>query len=842
MNNRLGASAVVLATLLLPCALFAPYVARGERFFAVPTESFPPFLPAATAAPPRPADWGATDQLVFMRPNYDRWKKAVQSDVGGLFWNPYHLAGTPFLATQDTFALYPANAFAFLGDGNDVFAWTAALHVLIAAAGTYLGLRRLGLRRAGAWFGGAAFAAGPWMVAHFDYPNFPQAAAWAPWILYAADRAARERRTRDRALLAAVVALSCYAGMIQLTVIALLAAGLCAVARAAAEARAAGAAAAPRALLSAGAGVFVGLLFAAPQLLPLADYAGGGARMAQTPDDLRPRCVRPAEWLATLQPDLFGSPPLVLRHTLEGRLRGVEREQDYPAAAVAGLRGPDENFVESAFAPYAVALVALLAAAARRPRAALCGAALAALGAALAADTPLFELFHGLPGLAFGSPRRWLMLVALGGAALSAAGADAEPSRLGRVLAALPALLLGGATAVAAFGGDALARWCASRGVGAEAAAGAGPTLVYGCGISAVFATLAWAACFVRGGVRPWALGALLVAEAVVFQVRHNPGQERTPFPRPSATTDALRAGEPPDAPTSRRVARLLGDAAECRALGFEPTPHLLAANLASLYDVRDVHGYEGVLSRLTEEAFEALEPGVVRHHHRIETFERPETASRPFLDFLGVGPVLSQRGAAPPGLRTRAVLPAERLAVFDNEGARPTESAVRTARVFDDEAALLRVLGGPDFAPATEALLLRADAARLGLPPPDADGRIVLGSGAGENVDVLRRGAADGAFRVAGDGLRLFVAAESFDPGWSYATASGAPLPLVRANHAFHAVLVPPGVDAVERRYRPRLWTAALVSAAVGLVLLAADSRLLRRRAAASAPAPVGP
>jgi hypothetical protein len=848
-------STAVGALVFLTAAMFVAYPLRGERFLCASAYGHPPWFRAPGGPPSVPADYTTSDQLVFMLPNDVHRARSFFHDLGGLFWNPHHLCGTPFLATLDTFALYPPSLLAIVLDPADVFFWTAALHVLIAALGGYAALGRLRLSSGARVFGAFAFAGGTWMIARLDYPNFPQTAAWTPWIFYASDRALTDRRTRDRALLAGAVLMSTLAGMIQLTAITLVAAAPLALIRLVASAKAAGFRDACRGAASAGFGLLIGLLLAAPQWLVTWDYAKEGSRVKAGLDDLRPRCVRPAEWLALPLPDLFGSGPEINRRTLDGTLKGVDAESEFPPAKLLGLRGADATFFESACAPFAVALVVVLAGGLRRRTAAGVGLVLLLFGVFASADSPLFALVHGAPGAAFGSPRRWLLLTSLGFAALAAAALDAGPTRAGmKRAAALPLILLIGWAALRLAAEPLATRLATASGAGLDAARTSLDVTASGIPAPLAFAVLAWASLLLPARPRGVALAALLAGQAALFQLKHNPGQLREPVFPPTETAAMLRGATPKDAPTSRRMLRVLGDDAECRALlGVPPTPHLLPANVPTIYGIRDVHGYEGVLDRRLEEIFNAVEPGVVHVHHHVGTFANPRVASLPLMRFLGVKHVLSQRSSLA-GFDLRAMFPAERVAIFENAAAPSTETCVAEARVFEDDASLLRALVSPDFDPAREVLLLRRDATTLGLPEPEADGRIRLGDGAPDAaLRTDERLAASVRMTVelkssappVEDGRgRLFVFAETYDPGWSCVDEEGAALPLVRANHGFQAAYRRgPSPRRLVRDYRPRLWTLAVALAAAGLAALFVDSRVRApAKTGAAAPPPALP
>jgi uncharacterized membrane protein YfhO len=65
-----------------------------------------------------------------------------------------------------------------------------------------------------------------------------------------------------------------------------------------------------------------------------------------------------------------------------------------------------------------------------------------------------------------------------------------------------------------------------------------------------------------------------------------------------------------------------------------------------------------------------------------------------------------------------------------------------------------------------------------------------------------------------------LFLADQYF-PGWS-ATVNGNPAPILRANHAFRLVEVPPGPVRVEFRYGSRrIWIGAAISGVTLLIVV---------------------
>lgn len=174
-------------------------------------------------------------------------------------WNPYQDGGVPLFGNaQSALAsplVWPALAVGAAAGWNLVL----LLKVLTAGAGAWVWLRDLGRSRPAAALGAVAFALSGPFVAWLAHPHTLVAAA-APWVLWAAQRAARSA-THALAALAAAAWLACVGGHPEtLLLLALLAAGWT---WARGGWRALGRAARP-ALLGAG--------LAAPVLLPFLEY------------------------------------------------------------------------------------------------------------------------------------------------------------------------------------------------------------------------------------------------------------------------------------------------------------------------------------------------------------------------------------------------------------------------------------------------------------------------------------------------------------------------------------------------------------------------------------------
>lgn len=181
-------------------------------------------------------------------------------------WSNGWVGGWPQGADTAAFVWYPVRLL-MRGPGLGFDAFVVSAYVL-AALGTYAYLRVLEVSRPAAAFGGVSFALSGFMVAHLLHTSMIQAAAWVPWM-FAAIEGCLARAARRFAVVGAVaVAMACLAGHMQITFYGLVCACAYLVWRLPAMRRAH----ALRAWSLAWAGLGLGLLLAAPQLLMTTAY------------------------------------------------------------------------------------------------------------------------------------------------------------------------------------------------------------------------------------------------------------------------------------------------------------------------------------------------------------------------------------------------------------------------------------------------------------------------------------------------------------------------------------------------------------------------------------------
>lgn len=138
----------------------------------------------------------------------ERWRQGELP-----LWWPHVRLGQPFLATMYTQVLYAPRVVTGLLFGHVL--GPNVLHLLHAAwgfAGGFLAARRLGLPRWPAFAAAAPFFLSPFYVELAQNLSFASTAAWAGWVLWAAEGVRRQGDSRAAATLAAMLGAAFLAG------------------------------------------------------------------------------------------------------------------------------------------------------------------------------------------------------------------------------------------------------------------------------------------------------------------------------------------------------------------------------------------------------------------------------------------------------------------------------------------------------------------------------------------------------------------------------------------------------------------------------------------------------
>jgi hypothetical protein len=382
------------------------------------------------------------DILLYFYPYRDFAAAALREGQIPL-WNPYIFMGAPFLANPQAAVLYPLHwPLSWLPVTTQVY-WSAALHTWLLAMGGYVLMRLWGQSRwagviAGLVLAGSGFYGG--LIGHLNQMN---GAAWLPWAMAVLVWEGKvsihwTRSLRAIGLFALLVALMLLAGHTQTVYINLFGIGVWLVwplliglgrnlsrrfgtSRKVVETVQGSPQKDPNVTLSTaqglsalrttarrvaiyGAGVMVGALAAAPQLLPTLELSARGLRQGG---------------LSYGEASSFSLQPLKLWWTLL---------PSYGLADLGQIFGTSGYTEFVAYVGVIALLLAALGAWRGRGAAWASGLLLAVLGIFLAAGrwNPVYYLLYWLvPGFdLFRAPARWMMLYTLGLAILAGSGVD----------------------------------------------------------------------------------------------------------------------------------------------------------------------------------------------------------------------------------------------------------------------------------------------------------------------------------------------------------------------------------------------------------------------------------
>lgn len=795
------------ALLILPLCCVAPAWVPGRAFL--------PQTPALYAPWAQQGEHAGANRLAS-----DRLSPALTDELayhalarrGELpSWNPLLGAGVPLAAGSVHGAWYPPRALVYVLDPLRASAWLALSTLFLAGLGLFLFLTRRGLSTSSALCGAWCLQAASFALVNLHYPMKLDAALWLPWSWWAIEGLARSARRAGPAL-ALAVGLSLLAGFVPIACFALAAAALFALARAV-EPELAGQRA--RFLARCAGWLGVGVLLGAAQWLPMQAAMRASLRAPQGADELVAQRL-PWGALGTLfVPELFGA------------AQDPEPGPANPVAWALASAG-ERDLAASANAlewngSLGLAALVLLAAACARPRAAWFPLALFAASWAFAQGWPGVRLLYAVPGLDLGAPGRALALAWCAGAWLAALGAEALSTGQARArVAALAtaglaaalglALWLGAASglprALAAaaerFGADAatLARHAPAelveRSVQRLAQGGLALALLAAAAGAFVIAARKLpvaaraAAVLVLAGAQAWWVGRDHLAPQTLADGRLYPDDDRL---------DALRA-----AVGDGRVVRL-----DESASGLDDVVQLARPNLLQPLGVADLTPYVIFPPRELVELLERLDP---RSRLRVGASRISDAAllDHPLLDLLRVRAVLARRALADPALEPVAAR--DGFHVYRRAGALPVARVVPALRQVDDvPAELARRAHDPRAAALVDFAPEGAGAPSAG--PADSSafvaGELTVRRPGWDRLDVEVRGSSGG----------WLVMHEQHAPGWK-AVVDGRDAPIVRVDHLYRAVRLPPGDALVRTKYEPweARWGALASLAACAAVL----------------------
>jgi hypothetical protein len=704
-------------------------------------------------------------------------------------WTPWNFAGAPFIWPKFSpfFALQSCTA------SPVVLAWSQLLAAIVVGVGAYLFCQRV--LAVSFWPGAIAAWCYPLTAFFVLWQGFGVCVPvyWLPWVLLAVNETARRTSPLAPLGLSIGTALVLTSGQLDVGAQVLLVAGLYGLwclydaypgqwlQR---QAR--------KAVLSLVLGWGLGILLAAPYVLPVLEYTHAGARMVRRSAGQE---ERPPVGLRALPeivlPDFYGA---------DGGKSvrfGRDPQPESAAAAYAGL--------------VATLLFAPLAWCSRRHRRINVFCALLLLASlSWCLNIPGFVSLLRLPGLNMMSHNRLVFASSFAVLAMSAVGI--EVLRQGPVpwrwWLWLPPALLAGFCALCLYRAMFLPEPIDTQ-LGTALLQGFSPPWIHDLeGVRRVqlwfewhyFAAAGWCGLTLFGWwllrCRPlwqsqilFSLGVLLVGELLWFAHDRRPQCDPALYFPPVSTLEQIARSAP---------GRIIG-------------VNCLPASLASVCGLRDIRGYDAVdPARLVELTAAAGSPQSRRHPYALTQWLSPDTnvdaqgklTLSPVLDMLGVRYVIG-RGVPPPTVRPAYQEPDYWVLVNSNALARAY--VPKRVQLEADADARLNKLISPLFDPREVAYVETA----LALPA-SCRGRAKLVSEIPTRIKVALQ------METAG----LVVLADLWDRGWR-AYLNGKSIPIVRANHAIRGVAVPAGEGMLEFRYEPASFTWGLRLATLATALL---------------------
>jgi len=723
-------------------------------------------------------------------------------------WSPYQYTGAPAVWPKfSPFMLIKCSMASPI-----IIAWAQLCAALVAGMGMYVFCRRV----LGTGFWAAAFPAWCYPLTGFFvfWQGFPTCGAiyWLPWLLLVIDRGVRRPGLSGLIGVTATTAILVVSGAIDVAGQALMIGGLYAIwcwldehRRHPLQRKASAA------VLTIVCGSLLGILLAAPYLLPAIEYAKTGARMERrgAGEEERPPVGLSAIPQAVL-PDMYG------------------------ASDNSSFRITFENQYESSAATYtgvmATLLVAPLAWCSRRQRSRnIFWGCLILFGLSWCMNVPGLVQLLRLPGLNMMSHNRLVFASSFALLAMAAVGLDA----LGQGEAHWQKWFWA-AVAILAM----LMAWCVFRSVDLPVtitskmenyiAQGKHLVGIYGPGdIQRVQAWFTWM--YFKGAM----LCGLTLIGWLLLRIRPELGRLAVVPLSVFLVLDLLwfAYGRSPQCDPALYYPRIPALAAVAKSAPGRVVGHAcLPAILAETHGLSDVRGYDAIdPKRLVELINPAADPKMPDVRYAITQWYTPKIDLQPpdlvklspILDLLNVRYVIF-RGEPPEGIHP--AIRSDDYWVLMNSNALPRAFVPVHAETLADDGKCMGKIAAPDFDPRQVAYTT----ASVNLAGP-CRGSVDIVSEISTRINLSAKMETPG----------LVVLADLWDQGW-HARLNGNEVPVLRVDHALRGVVVPAGNSTLEFFYRPQSFIRGLqlCGAAAGIIAMLLGLHFWRSKRPANSPA----
>lgn len=699
------------------------------------------------------------------------------------FWNPHQFCGTPFLANFQSAVFYPVNLVLYGFDPATQMDLFLYVHFLIAAVFSYLLARKLKLSSGASVVSALSFSFCGFMVTRYGQPTFISTASWLPAVLYFAECLIESPSFRRAGILGLGISLCILAGFPQLvlailyTLVFYVAVRLVLIKQRSVRWKSITA-------LFVVVSLAVACLVCAFQILPTHELSTFSYRKGLPYQMVLSSAHHRLVSLKYLIPDILGDPVDV--GVLSKALHKVEQEPRFA-----------QNYVSTTgyvgILPLLLSVLALTA----PDRRLVPFIALATVSVLVVFGTGVLWFFYRfIPGFSFSRVDRVILIYMCSIAIMAGYGFDAAQS--GRVRKRLFYSGAGFLCFAACF-----VLWLHGSGLAIVAREAAGVVS------KDVYMDYAWGK-IVRFTIISALTGGLFVIMGSVRLPAKVFLAAATAFLLIDLVPNGLKlkVSQPADGivPENQFVENLRSEEGLWRIAKYGAD--VIPANTATLLGIHDMHGYDALNVDHYIEVLGAIDTTMVAVgnaalRRRIGPISDPRGLDSRVMDLLNVKYVLSvgQVGS----LRHQPVM-------MLNADYLPRAFLVGQSRFFDTHDEVLDYMKTPDFDPAAEVLLIGEGQETTYSPEPGAPGE----------VEIVTYGPCEITLTVNAERACYLVVSDVYYPGWD-AYVDGCQSDLLRADYAFRAVEIAPGIHEVRMAYTPVHFRVGVLLSAAGIALLGA-------------------